>query len=407
MLKCYQCDCVALFAEKGVSRLFCQPAHHVMYQKGWSTLLDHINKDPALKQRVWTQLGMKRGLPSSSPIVMNHIENLPDDMMGEILLYVFDGVGLNDSITAKAIAARDISVRLQKMIDLYILGPVKKLELGGRSGVSDQNLSLLFPGLEYLRLYDQAAITDAGLRSLTRLRVMDLSWFRTITDRGLSTLSSLETLILFGNEMITDRGVSQLPQLKKLDLSYNRVVKGYCLKDLIQLESLILRGNDFVTGTHLVDVSHTLKYLNLDDNEVPDLGNVVRMMTNLEELSLADNETIMDNHLVGMTQLKALFIPSRCRITMKGISTLAPQLTYLDLWNHEDDLLNRDGITDEWLDLFRGRDTVIVFSYYQELLYNTKNLRLIVFTKEEYDNYSTMRRLLNGEGIVLRYYEEQ
>ena len=399
MLKCYQCDCVALFAEKGVSRLFCQPAHHVMYQKGWSTLLDHINKDPALKQRVWTQLGMKRGLPSSSPIVMNHIENLPDDMMGEILLYVFDGVGLNDSITAKAIAARDISVRLQKMIDLYILGPVKKLELGGRSGVSDQNLSLLFPGLEYLRLYDQAAITDAGLRSLTRLRVMDLSWFRTITDRGLSTLSSLETLILYRNGMITDKGVSQLPQLKWLDLSDNRIVTGDCLRDLTQLESLLLAYNALITATQLGGVSRTLKYLNLDHRkDTPDLGNVVGKMTNLEELSLSYNRDIKDNDLVGMTQLKALMISQENLITITGLSALAPQLTYLDL-------LGNPHMTDEWLDLFRGRDTVILLSDDQKLLYNVENLRVITMGK--YFDTSRMRRLLKEEGIVLRHYKEQ
>ena len=141
---------------------FCHPTHHVMYQKGWSTLLNYINKDPVLNQRVWTHLGMKRGLPPS-PIALSHLENLPDEMVGEILLYVFNGVGLNDRITTQAIAARDISGRLQKMIDLYILGPVKELELGFESSVID-----VFPNLEILRLYRNTGITDASLRPLTK-----------------------------------------------------------------------------------------------------------------------------------------------------------------------------------------------------------------------------------------------
>ena len=317
MLKCYQCDGVALFEEKGASRLFCQPDHHVMYQKGWSTLLDHINKDPALKQHVWTQLGMKRGL-SSSPI-----ENLPDDMMGEILLYVFDGVGLNDSITAKAMRARDISVRMQKMIDLYILRPVKELSIAHRDTVTEEDLLLLFPNLETLRLYNDAGITDAGLRSLRRLKTLDLTANETITDQGLSTLSSLETLILNGNERITDNGISQLPQLKKLDLTENSIVKGYYLRVLTKLETLVLKGS-LVLGIHLIGITPTLKCLNLDDNKDPNLGNVIRTMTNLEELSLFNNETINDNHLVSMTQLKALIIPMDNLITLAGLSALSP-----------------------------------------------------------------------------------
>jgi len=400
MLKCYQCDGNAVFTEKGANRLFCHPDHHVMYQKGWSTLLDYINKDAVLKQRVWTRLGMKRGLSKEEPppIVLNHLENLPDDMVGEILLYVFHDVGLKDSITTQAIQARDISVRLRKMIDLYILGPVKELSLGIASGVTDQNLSPLFPKMETLRLYSNTEITDAGLRPLARLKVLDLSRNTTITDRGLSTLSSLERLILYASQNITDKGVSQLPQLKWLDLSDNGVIEGDCLSYLTQLECLRLESNVRITGTHLVGVSRTLKCLNLDYNSVPNLGNAVRRMTNLEELSLRDNGNIMDKHLVRLTQLKILIIPMHSRITLAGLSALAPQLTYLDLWDNM-------RVKNQWLDPFRGRDTMIILSEEQMLSYNVENLRFIAVTIGIYLNKLTMRRLLKEQGIVLCNYE--
>jgi len=366
-----------------------------MYQKGWSTLLDHINKDAALKQRVWTQLGMKRGLPPP-PLVLNHLENLPDEMVGEILLYVFDGVGLDERITIRAMRARDISVRMQKMIDLYILRPVKELSIAYRDTVTEEDLLLLFPNLETLRLYHDTGITDAGLRSLTRLKTLDLTGNETITDQGLSTLSSLEALILNGNKRITDNGISQLPQLKKLDLTENSVVKGYYLWDLTQLETLVLKGNS-VAGIHLIGITPTLKCLNLDDNKVPDLGVVVRNMTNLEELSLFNNETINDNHLASMTQLKALIIPMDNLITLASLSALSPQLTYLDLWAN-------DRMTNEWLDLFRYTDTLIILSTFHADEFNLENLRFIT-VDVTYMDKPVMRRLLKEEGIVLRYYE--
>lgn len=145
--------------------------------------------------------------------------------------------------------------------------------------------------------------------------------------------------------MITDKGVSQLPQLKRLDLSDNRVVTGHCLWDLTQLESLILVYNVAITATHLTGVFRTLKYLDLDFNQTPNLGNVVGKMTNLEELSLRYNIVITDNDLVGMTQLKVLIIPDINWITITGLSALAPQLTYLDLWDNR-------RVSDKWLDLF-------------------------------------------------------
>lgn len=63
-----------------------------------------------------------------------------------------------------------------------------------------------------------------------------------------------------------------------------------------------------------------------------------------------------------------------------------------------------DRMTNEWLDLFRYTDTLIILSTYHADEFNLENLRFITVDATYLDK-PVMRRLLKKEGIVLRYYE--
>ncbi|XP_050157524.1 uncharacterized protein LOC126631440 [Malus sylvestris] len=107
---------------------------------------------------------------------------------------------------------------------------------------------LLQKSLHTLDLSKNRLSTTEGLRDLTRLRVLDLSYNRiSRIGRGLSSCSVLKELYLTGNKISDVEGLHRLLKLTVLDLSFNKITTTRALGQLVanynSLQAMNLLGN--------------------------------------------------------------------------------------------------------------------------------------------------------------------
>ncbi|KAF8022363.1 hypothetical protein BT93_F0021 [Corymbia citriodora subsp. variegata] len=103
-------------------------------------------------------------------------------------------------------------------------------------------------GLHMLNLSKNQISTIEGLRELTRLRVLDLSYNKIVRiGHGLASCSSLKELYLAGNKISEVEGLHRLLKLNVLDLRANKISTAKCLGQLAanynSLQAVSLEGN--------------------------------------------------------------------------------------------------------------------------------------------------------------------
>ncbi|XP_076907931.1 uncharacterized protein LOC143564587, partial [Bidens hawaiensis] len=103
-------------------------------------------------------------------------------------------------------------------------------------------------GLHILNLSKNSISTIEGLRDLTRLRVVDLSYNRILRiGHGLALCSSLKELYLAGNKISEVEGLHRLLKLSVLDLRFNKLSTTKSLGQLAanysSLQAISLEGN--------------------------------------------------------------------------------------------------------------------------------------------------------------------
>ncbi|CAL0327367.1 unnamed protein product [Lupinus luteus] len=103
-------------------------------------------------------------------------------------------------------------------------------------------------GIHTLNLSQNKISTIVGLRELTRLRVLDLSYNRiSRVGQGLSTCTLIKELYLAGNKISDVEGLHRLLKLTVLDLSFNKITTTKGLGQLVanynSLQALNLLGN--------------------------------------------------------------------------------------------------------------------------------------------------------------------
>lgn len=254
------------------------------------------------------------------------------------------------------------------------------LNLYGCSKITDRGLENIrsLSRLKMLNLGKCYKITDAGLEKgikfLTSLADLDLSWCTNITDRAfaaLASLHSLSNLSLQSCPSITYKGLRALKDLESLTSMDLRWCK---LKDK-DLKGLKLYKN--LKTLHVEDFSGRLKYLksidslstlllknspfkidnsasSLSDQEIEDLA----PLTGLRQLNLFGNQLITDKaidsilslislttldlaytqitdkgvkKLTALTGLKRVNL-SHCPITVEGLKVLEPlKLSWLNV----------------------------------------------------------------------------
>jgi len=124
---------------------------------------------------------------------------------------------------------------------------LKMLNLSG-NGIVRITAGALPRGLHTLNLSKNNISTIEGLRELTRLRVLDLSYNRILRiGHGLASCSSLKELYLAGNKIGEVEGLHRLLKISILDLRFNKISTAKCLGQLAanynSLLAINLEGN--------------------------------------------------------------------------------------------------------------------------------------------------------------------
>lgn len=151
------------------------------------------------------------------------------------------------SLNASATAAQLTNLGLVVIPFFSAFVSIKALNLSGNAIVRI-TAGALPRGLHILNLSRNNISTIEGLRELTRLRVLDLSYNRIVRiGHGLSSCSSLKELYLAGNKISEVEGLHRLLKLNILDLRFNKISTTKCLGQLAAnyncLQALSLEGN--------------------------------------------------------------------------------------------------------------------------------------------------------------------
>ncbi|XP_038887402.1 uncharacterized protein LOC120077552 isoform X2 [Benincasa hispida] len=130
---------------------------------------------------------------------------------------------------------------------LSAFGSLKVLNLSANS-IGKITAGALPRGLHSLNLSKNNIATIEGLRELTRLRVLDLSYNRIVRiGHGLASCSSLKELYLAGNKISEVEGLHRLLKLCILDLRFNKISTTKSLGQLAanynSLQAISLEGN--------------------------------------------------------------------------------------------------------------------------------------------------------------------
>ncbi|KAL5731128.1 hypothetical protein ACHQM5_003886 [Ranunculus cassubicifolius] len=147
---------------------------------------------------------------------------------------------------------------------------LKTLNLSGNTIVRITS-GALPRGLHVLNLAKNNISLIEGLRDLTRLRVLDLSYNRILRiGHGLASCSCLKELYLAGNKISEVEGLHRLLKLSVLDLRFNKISTAKCLGQLAanysSLQAINLEGNP---AQRNVGDEHLKKYL---QSILPHLG---------------------------------------------------------------------------------------------------------------------------------------
>ncbi|KAL7142240.1 hypothetical protein ABFS83_08G110800 [Erythranthe nasuta] len=151
------------------------------------------------------------------------------------------------SLNASATAAQLTNLGLVVIPFFSAFVSLKALNLSGNDIVRIA-AGALPRGLHILNLSKNNISTIEGLRDLTRLRVLDLSYNRILRiGHGLAACSSLKELYLAGNKISEVEGLHRLLKLNVLDLRFNKISTTKCLGQIAAnyncLQAISLEGN--------------------------------------------------------------------------------------------------------------------------------------------------------------------
>jgi Leucine-rich repeat (LRR) protein len=213
--------------------------------------------------------------------------------------------------------------------------PVIGINMNGNKKASKAMPHLTaFPRLETLILYG-TGLQDSDLptlRTVRRLKYLDLSFNRDISDASVEQLQGLDELEILNLDYlkITDAGAKQLQGLKKLK---QLRIEGAAVTDaglahlgkLTELESLTLWMNP-ITDEGLVHLKalSKLRMLHLGRTKITGLGLVhLAAMTHLRELYLQETPLTDQGlkHLAALPSLEKLWL-NGTKVTDAGVKTL-------------------------------------------------------------------------------------
>ncbi|CAN0877324.1 Dynein axonemal assembly factor 1 [Linum grandiflorum] len=177
------------------------------------------------------------------------------------------------SLNSSSAVAHICGAALKVIPSLSPFSSLRTVDLSNNSIVSITPGSLP-KGLHAVNLSRNKINAVEGLRELTRLRVLDLSYNRiSRIGQGLSNCTLIKELYLSGNKISDVEGLHRLLKLTVLDLSFNKVTTtkalGQLVANYIALQALNLLGNPVQTNIGddqlrraVRELLPNLKYLN-------------------------------------------------------------------------------------------------------------------------------------------------
>lgn len=181
---------------------------------------------------------------SSSPVLLHPTFNAPEE--------ITHANSVIQSLNSSSKVAHIVGIGLKVVPHLSSFTSLRSVNLSGNLIVHVTPGSLP-KGLHTLNLSKNKITTTDGLRELTRLRVLDLSYNRiSRIGQGLSNCTLIKELYIAGNKISDVEGLHRLLKLTVLDLSFNKITTTKALGQLVanynSLLALNLLGNPIQTN---------------------------------------------------------------------------------------------------------------------------------------------------------------
>ncbi|PIN10450.1 U2-associated snRNP A' protein [Handroanthus impetiginosus] len=178
--------------------------------------------------------------PPSPARSSSHVARYPATNTPEEILHANTVIR---SLNSNSTVAHITGIGLKAMPSISHLSSLRSVNLSGNFIVHVTPGSLP-KGLHVLNLSRNKINTIEGLRELTRLRVLDLSYNRiSRIGQGLSNCTLIKELYLAGNKISNVEGLHRLLKLTVLDLSFNKITTAKALGQLVANYNTLIAVN--------------------------------------------------------------------------------------------------------------------------------------------------------------------
>lgn len=315
---------------------------------------------------------------------------LPNEIWCIILKFAFPRIETDIETLKASFKVRATSVDFLECVNRYLLGDVKSLAMIDREFVIPSSSLPLFTGVtklcqlelpqlndetlacmpwikeldvrnDILNLYEdeedcpsKVTLTECGLSSLTSLEILSIHEPTINQVHALSTLVNLNSLDLWFNHSVCDKELPRLSSLTHLQLHHDRLIDGVCFTEnkMPRLKRLIISGTSSnLAMCYLDHLAPQLEMLALWDCNVM-VPSTLKRMTNLKELALIRTKVdynegieslislrgmtlcdvdLRDQTFMHLTRLSDLCIAHSDTITPKSLAYLAASLKSISL----------------------------------------------------------------------------
>ena len=192
-------------------------------------------------------------------------------------------------------------------------------------------------------------ILNNEFQTLTKLKFLDISHSDNVTDEGLKYLFNIEVLIV--NKNITDNGIIHMTKLRKLIIKCTTTqITGSCFEFLPKLTDVYGINNTFLQRHIEFIANDRVKLLGLDscvDNVDTDL---IKKMSNLEELIINNCENIDEQEVIKCLPKLRIFVNSK-HTKYESYGFVKKQKNIIDgIYRDYDDIINKSRLNDLMID---------------------------------------------------------
>lgn len=276
--------------------------------------------------------------PPTTRTLRENIAAIPDAALRQCVSTALADVTTNPTgpFTPWDVNCPDAGV--QSLAGLGVFPTLRGLELS-HNELADLSTLPAMPGLERLMLGQNKVTSIAGIERAPKLTALDLTSNRITDVSALAKLPRLQTLWLSNNQITDVRVLAHLPNLKELGVGMNPVadLTPVWEKSLTSLHMDLLG----VADLSVLKGMTSLRSLSVADNGIEDLAPLAGL-TSLEELVLASNP-VADLEPISGLPLKRLYLGSTA---VESVAPLAgmTSLKHLDLTMISDQVTDLDAL---------------------------------------------------------------